>query len=116
MVGAIAAMSSVLSEMESLASAASGPSASAGMVAPGLEIAPMGGASFSQMLHAAVGQLDDTVASASGAAQSFAAGNHDIPLSDVMISMEQANIAMQLAANVRDKVTAAYTNVMNMPV
>ena len=41
-------------------------------------------------------------------------GNHDIPISDVMISLEQANIAFQMASAVRDKVVAAYTSVMNM--
>ena len=40
----------------------------------------------------------------------------DIPLSDVMVSLEQANLSMQMAANVRDKVVAAYSNVMNMQV
>jgi flagellar hook-basal body complex protein FliE len=33
-----------------------------------------------------------------------------------MVSLEQANLALQLAANVRDKVVAAYTNIMNMQV
>ena len=33
-----------------------------------------------------------------------------------MVSLEQANLALQMAAGVRDKVVAAYSNVMNMPV
>ena len=33
-----------------------------------------------------------------------------------MISLEQSNLALQLAANIRDKVAAAYSNVMNMAV
>jgi flagellar hook-basal body complex protein FliE len=67
-------------------------------------------------LKAAIGQVDGTVASANASAKSFAGGNHDIPLSDVMVSLEQANLALQVAANVRDKVVAAYTNIMNMQV
>ena len=33
-----------------------------------------------------------------------------------MVSLEEANLALQGAAAVRDKVVAAYNNVMNMPV
>ena len=33
-----------------------------------------------------------------------------------MISFEQAGLALQMAATVRDKVLAAYTDIMNMPV
>jgi flagellar hook-basal body complex protein FliE len=113
MIGAIGAIGAALSELQSLAASASAPTMQADtVVAPG-SAAP--GASFADTLRAAVGRLDGTVASASQSAQSFAAGDHDIPLSDVMVSMEQANLAMQMAANVRDKVVAAYSTVMNMP-
>ena len=56
------------------------------------------------------------IATANEKAKAFASGNQDVSLSDVMISLEQANLALQAAAAVRDKMIAAYTNVMNMPV
>ena len=67
-------------------------------------------------LKSAFDRVNDAVATADGKAKAFASGDQSISLSDVMISLEQANLALQAAAAVRDKVIAAYTNVMNMPV
>jgi flagellar hook-basal body complex protein FliE len=71
---------------------------------------------FSQALNAALHRVDDAIATANEKAKAFASGNQDVSISDVMISLEQANIALQMAAAARDKVIAAYTYVMNMPV
>ena len=112
MIGAIDAMTSVLAELQSLASSAIAPSpvaepeAAAGVASP----------SFSDALRNALGQVDASVSQADASAKGFAAGDKDIPLSDVMVSLEQANLSLQLASGVRDKVVAAYTNIMNMQV
>lgn len=111
MVEPIAAMQGILTELTSLARAA-GPSDTVSAAATAPEQA--GGHSFSAMFGAAVDRLDGTVGSANAAAKAFASGSDEIPLSDVMISLEQANLALQTAATVRDKVTAAYSAVMNM--
>ena len=71
---------------------------------------------FSDALKSALDHVDTAVATANQNAKAFASGEQGISLSDVMISLEQANIALQAAAAVRDKVVAAYTNIMNMPV
>src|SRR5690242_3622637 len=111
MVGALAAIANILSEADALASAASGPpSLSQSGGAP-----PTGGTSFSDLLAAAVNRLDNNVATADSKARTLASGSEDIPLSDVMLALEQANLGLQLAANVRDKVVAAYSNIMSMP-
>ena len=73
-------------------------------------------ASFIDTLKAAVNSVDSQVATANGDAQAFASGSQDVSLSDVMVSLEKANLAFQAAATVRDKVTDAYTTVMNMQV
>ena len=118
MIDPVTAMNLVLGELQSLAGAVAAPSTpqllpdavgaggGAGAAAP----------SFAQALHSALGHLDATIAHANAQAKSFAAGDQNIPLSDVMVSLEQANLALQMAAGVRDKVVAAYSNVMNMPV
>jgi flagellar hook-basal body complex protein FliE len=115
MIEAIGAMTSVLAELQSLAGAAVAPSTD--------QLAPdaVGGAdaakpSFSDALRNALGQVDTSIAQADTKATAFAAGDKDIPLSDVMVSLEQANLSLQLASGVRDKVVAAYTNIMNMQV
>jgi len=115
MIDAVGAMTSVLSELQTLSKAASGPAETlpGAATADGAQ-APQ--ASFAATLRTALDRLDGTVAAADKLAKASAAGNHDIPLSDVMVSLEQANLAMQMAANVRDKIVSAYTSIMNMPV
>ncbi|HTV88259.1 MAG TPA: flagellar hook-basal body complex protein FliE [Stellaceae bacterium] len=112
MVEAIAAMQGILSELASLAGAAGDADAAA---APA-STAPSGSASFAALFDTALNRLDSDVAGADTKVQAFASGGNDIALSDVMVSLEQANLALQMASNVRDKVTAAYSNVMNMQI
>lgn len=109
MVEAIAAMQGILSELASLAGAAGQSDTT---TAQSATAAP--GGSFAALFDAALNGLDGDVAGANTKAQAFASGNGDVALSDVMVSLEQANLALQMASNVRDKVTAAYSNVMNM--
>jgi flagellar hook-basal body complex protein FliE len=101
---------SMLSDIQSLASeitGAAGPAAIGGVKAK---------ASFTDTLKTAIDRVNSQVATASGAAASYAAGNHAIPLSSVMVSLEKANLAFQTAVTVRDRVTEAYNSVMNMQV
>jgi flagellar hook-basal body complex protein FliE len=115
MIPVITAVAGILSALSSISSldSASGPAA-ADPVGPSAAGAP--GAAFSDALNAALNRVDDAIASATEKAKAFASGSSDVSLSDVMVSLEQANLALQTAANVRDKIVAAYTNVMNMPV
>lgn len=115
MIPAVDAMSAILDELQSLAGAAAAPSPAEFTFDPTQSV---DGASptFSQALRGALGRIDDTIAHANASAQAFSAGNQNIPLSDVMVSLEQANLALQMASGVRDKVVAAYTNIMNMQV
>jgi len=81
--------------------------------------APTGGtqsASFTDTLVQAINSVNGQITAANRAAMSYAAGNHALSLSDVMISLEKANLAFQTAATVRDRVTDAYSSVMNMQV
>jgi flagellar hook-basal body complex protein FliE len=114
MVAAITALGAILGELKTLAAAAG----SAPTAASGGETASAGSVDqpFSTFLNAAVGRLDGAVAAAGATAKAAASDDPEIALSDVMVSLEQANLALQLAANVRDKVTSAYANIMNMPV
>jgi flagellar hook-basal body complex protein FliE len=115
MIEAIAAMSAALSDLQSLASAATAPLTDP-VVPDATSTDSAAAPSFMQALQHAISGVDDTVAGANTAAKAFSAGDHSIPLSDVMVSLEQANLAMQMASGVRDKVVAAYTNIMNMQV
>ena len=46
----------------------------------------------------------------------FAAGNDNISLSDVMIATQKASISLQTTVQVRNKMVAAYTDIMNMQI
>jgi len=115
MIEAIDAMSAVLSELQSLSSAATPPLTDQ-LIPDAASVDGAPAPTFAQALHNAVGSVNDTVAGANATAKAFSAGDQNIPLSDVMVSLEQANLAMQMASDVRDKVVAAYTNIMNMQV
>jgi flagellar hook-basal body complex protein FliE len=117
MIEAIGAMTAALAELQSLASGAISPSTPNQVVPDAVGAADAAATpSFSEALRSALGQVDASVAQADTKAQAFAAGDKDIPLSDVMVSLEQANLALQMASGVRDKVVAAYTNIMNMQI
>ena len=113
MIEAIAAMGAALSEMTSLASAAVAPPAAQLLPDAAATAAPT---SFSDALKNALNSVDGAISSANATAKGFSSGDKSIPLSDVMVSMEQANLALQMASGVRDKVVAAYSSVMNMQV
>ena len=48
--------------------------------------------------------------------KAFVLGDDKVSLSDVMIDMQKANIAFQTTVQVRNKVIAAYNDIMNMQV
>ena len=115
MIEAIGAMGAILDELQSLAGAVGAPNP-ADLVADPAKTGNAAAPSFATALKGALGRVDDTIAHANASAQAFSAGDQNMPLSDVMVSLEQANLALQMASGVRDKVVAAYTNIMNMQV
>lgn len=70
--------------------------------------------SFGAWLNQALARLEATQAAASGAARQLAAGQSP-DLAQVMITSEQATIALQLTVAVRNKVLEAYQEIMRMP-
>jgi len=104
---------SLLSDVQGLVSEIAGAGGAAGT---GAIAGVKAKASFTDTLKTAIDRVNSQVATASGAAASYAAGNHAIPLSSVMVSLEKANLAFQTAVTVRDRVTEAYNSVMNMQV
>lgn len=111
----ISAMAAAASDMRALAAGASAPALTVPTPAAGV-VGASGGGSFLTALNTALNRADSTIASAGGAAKAFAAGDRNISLSDVMVSLEEANLALQTAATVRDKVASAYTTIMNMQI
>jgi flagellar hook-basal body complex protein FliE len=71
---------------------------------------PAGG--FGSMLTNAIGNLEKTQEAASTQAQALATGQTD-DLSSVITSVQEAQLSMQLASQVRNKAVEAYTEIFH---
>jgi flagellar hook-basal body complex protein FliE len=107
----VAGIAGLLTDLFTLSTAASAPTTT-----PEPAASNAAGSSFSDSLKTALDRVDDTVTSANQKATAFASGDSSVSLSDVMVSLEQANLSLQMATSVREKIVAAYTNIMNMSV
>ena len=71
------------------------------------------GADFAALLGDGVAATDASLKAADSQLRALAAG-HDVPLHDVMISMEQARIDLTLMAEVRNRIVESYQELMRM--
>ncbi|MBX5446027.1 flagellar hook-basal body complex protein FliE [Sphaerobacter sp.] len=76
---------------------------------------PVGGASFTDMIEKAIGDLNQSLNLADDLAVRLAAGE-DVDLHEVMIALEAAGIGLQTAIQIRNRVVEAYKEIMAMPV
>jgi flagellar hook-basal body complex protein FliE len=54
--------------------------------------------------------------SSASVSRSFETGNADVDLHDVMLSLQKANIDLQTAVQVRNKLVSAYQSIMSMSI
>ena len=71
---------------------------------------------FAGELQRSLQRLNATQDAAYGKAEAFEVGKAGVSLNDVMIDMQKANISFQTAVQVRNRLAAAYQEMMNMPV
>lgn len=71
---------------------------------------------FAAALRASLDSVNGTQHAAEQLGQRFAVGDDSVNLSDVMISMQKANISFQATVQVRNKLVSAYQDIMNMQV
>lgn len=103
---AISSIESVLQQMRSVAQAA-GHATTAGS-----EVA---GGGFAGELKKSLDRISDTQQHADSQAEAFELGKAGVALNDVMVDMQKANIGFQMGLQVRNRVVAAYQEIMNMP-
>ncbi|EDS5864970.1 flagellar hook-basal body complex protein FliE [Salmonella enterica subsp. houtenae] len=72
--------------------------------------------SFAGQLHAALDRISDRQTEARVQAEKFTLGEPGIALNDVMADMQKASVSMQMGIQVRNKLVAAYQEVMSMQV
>lgn len=70
-------------------------------------------ADFGQWVGDGVARLDDSLRSADSGLRAMAAGQ-DVPVHDVMISLEHARMQLMFMVEVRNRVVEAYQELMRM--
>ncbi|CNI29342.1 MULTISPECIES: flagellar hook-basal body complex protein FliE [Yersinia] len=73
-------------------------------------------AGFASELKAAIGKISENQQTARTLAQNFELGVPGVGLNDVMVNMQKSSVSLQLGIQVRNKLVAAYQDVMNMGV
>ena len=71
---------------------------------------------FAEALKSSLDQVNAAQVNADTLGKNFVMGDDKTSLSDVMISMQKANISFQATVQVRNKLVAAYHDMMNMQV
>ncbi|MEQ1540703.1 MAG: flagellar hook-basal body complex protein FliE [Novosphingobium sp.] len=75
----------------------------------------LGGATFAELLNAGLDGVDAKVARADALMKAFALGD-PVPVHQVTIALEEARIAVELAVQVRERLTETYRSFMNMQI
>jgi flagellar hook-basal body complex protein FliE len=74
------------------------------------------GVDFGAVLKNSLDQVNNTQQSAAKLARDFELGAPEANLTEAMITMQKASISFQYTLQVRNKLVAAYQEIMNMPV
>jgi len=75
-----------------------------------------GGVDFAKVLKSSLDGVAQAQNQATSMQNAFVMGDDKVSLSDTMIAMQKANISLQATVQVRNKVVAAYNDIMNMQV
>lgn len=70
---------------------------------------------FSSVLKNSLEQVNERNSEATQLRESYEAGNPDVELADVMVAAQKARISFEALTQVRNKMVAAYQEVMSMP-
>lgn len=87
--------------------------------ARGTEIKPsaeISGTDFGQVLKQALDAVNANQTEAGRMTQSFERGDPGMDLAEVMVAIQKANVSFQAATQVRNRLVAAYQDIMNMPI
>lgn len=74
-----------------------------------------GKAGFADLVKGAVSQVNDAQVTTRAKQAAYERGE-DIPLTDVVLSMQKSSLAFEATLQIRNKVLKAYEDILNMPV
>lgn len=104
-------VSSLLAEMRTLAAQAQSLDDSAAANA-----ATTPKTQFADLLGDSVDAVNQAQSKAKELASAFEAGDENVDLAQVMISLQKASLSFDAMTEVRNKLVSAYQEIMNMPV
>lgn len=71
---------------------------------------------FGQLLKDSINHVNETQKTAASMATAFEAGDPNVNLSEVMVSLQKASVSFQAMTQVRNNLVSAYKEIMNMQV
>jgi flagellar hook-basal body complex protein FliE len=74
------------------------------------------GPGFSELLQNSLASVSRTQATAQNLAVGYETGTGDASLIEVMVALQEADLKFRTVTEVRNKLVAAYQEIMNMPV
>jgi flagellar hook-basal body complex protein FliE len=107
----VSPLTSALAQMQSMATQAASGNTPAEEASGA---ATAGG--FAAALKASLDKISDDQQKAVGESQAFELGANNVSLNDVMVDMQKANVGFQFGLQVRNKLVAAYTDIMQIQV
>lgn len=78
--------------------------------------APAGGASFTSAMTQALDRVSDYQKQSATNAEAFERGDRNVSLAQVMLSMQQSQVAFKAVVEVRNRLVQAYQDIQNMPI
>jgi flagellar hook-basal body complex protein FliE len=112
-------MDSLLSKLHAAREAVSRlPAAAATNIAPAAAggTAPAKAVDFASLLASGIERVDQAQRTAGALAEQFQLGASNVSLEETMVALQKANISFQAMVQVRNKVIAAYNDIMNMQI
>ncbi len=83
---------------------------------PATGVKSTSGADFANVLKTSLDGVNQLQQQAEDMQKAFVLGDDKVSLSDTMIAMQKADISFKTAVQVRNKMVAAYNDIMNMQV
>lgn len=78
--------------------------------------AASGGADFIRALGEALEKADAAQGNAERVSRAYQSGDENVSLESAMVALQEANVSLQFAVQVRNRLVTAYHDIMNMPV
>ena len=71
---------------------------------------------FADLLKQSINKVNEVQQSGSQLAEAFQKGDPNVQMTEVMVSLQKANVSFQAMVEVRNKLVSAYQEIMNMQV